>query len=248
MTNQSTVSHNEIERFNSIADDWWNPSGKFAPLHRLNPIRLEFIRDHLCKHFSLDQLATKPLDGLDIIDIGCGGGILAEPISRLGGSVTGIDAGKENIRIAKDHAELMGLNINYFHTLPEDLTTHKISYDVVLNMEIVEHVADINMFLEIAAGLIKPGGVMVISTLNRTWKSLALAKIGAEYILRWLPTGTHKWEKFIRPSELADCLKSSNVEIIDLKGITYRPFFDDWKLSTDLSVNYVAFSVKKEIK
>ena len=247
MTNQSTASQNEIKKFTSIADNWWDLSGDFAPLHRLNPIRLKFIRDHLCKHFSLDLLANKPLDGLDIIDIGCGGGILTEPISRLGGTVTGIDAGLENIKIARNHAQLMELNINYIHKLPEELCLHENLYDVVLNMEIVEHVPDLDKFLKTTSSLIKPGGVMVNSTINRTLKSLALAKVAAEYVLRWLPAGTHKWQKFVRPTELASILKSSEVEIIDLKGMTYRPFFDEWKLSKDLSVNYLAFSIKKQI-
>jgi 2-polyprenyl-6-hydroxyphenyl methylase/3-demethylubiquinone-9 3-methyltransferase len=245
MTNQSTASQDEIEKFIAIADDWWNPSGDFAPLHRLNPVRLKFIRDHLCKYFSRDQLANKPLEGLDIIDIGCGGGILAEPITRLGGNVTGIDAGLKNIKIARHHAELMGLDINYLHKLPESLGSHEGLYDVVLNMEVVEHVADLNNFLTITAALIKPGGVIVISTLNRTWKSLALAKVAAEYVLQWLPIGTHDWRKFVKPSELAAGLAPSGIEITDVKGMTYRPFNDDWQLSNDITVNYLVFCIKK---
>ena len=244
MTNTTTASQNEIDRFTSIADAWWDTNGDFAPLHRLNPVRLEFIRNHLCKHFTRDPLAPKPLNGIEIIDVGCGGGILTEPVARLGGAVTGIDAGLENINIARHHAKMVGLNINYLHKLPEELGSHKGLYDVVLNMEVVEHVADLDMFLKTTANLIKPGGVMVLSTLNRTWKSLALAKIAAEYVLRWLPTGTHDWKKFVRPSELAAGLASNEVEIIDLKGMTYRPFEDDWRLSEDLAINYLAFSVK----
>jgi 2-polyprenyl-6-hydroxyphenyl methylase/3-demethylubiquinone-9 3-methyltransferase len=245
MTNQSTASKDEIKRFIAIADDWWNPNGDFAPLHRLNPVRLMFIKDHLCKYFSRVPLATRPLEGLDIIDIGCGGGILSEPITRLGGNVTGIDAGLENIRIARHHAELMGLDINYLHKLPESLGSHKNLYDVALNMEVVEHVADLNVFLTTTSALIKPGGVMILSTLNRTWKSLALAKIAAEYLLQWLPIGTHDWKKFVRPSELADGLSSNGIEIIDLKGMTYRPINDDWKLSNDTDVNYLVFCIKR---
>ena len=245
MTNPSTASPNEIDKFIAIADAWWDPNGDFAPLHRLNPVRLKFIRDHLCNHFSRDPLASKPLDGLNIIDIGCGGGILAEPIARLGGTITGIDAGLENINIARHHAQIGGLNINYLHKLPEDLCSHKGLYDAVLNMEVIEHVADLDAFLMATSKLINPGGVMVLSTLNRTWKSLALAKIGAEYVLRWLPIGTHDWRKFVRPSELAAGLAAKNVEVTDLKGLTYRPFDDDWGLSKDLAINYLAFGVKK---
>ena len=246
MTNQSTASRKEIDRFTSIADAWWDLNGDFAPLHRLHPVRLKFIRDHLCKHFSRDPLTSKPLNGLEIIDVGCGGGILSEPIARLGGTVTGIDAGLENINIARHHAELENLNINYLHRLPEDLASHKDLYDVVLNMEVVEHVANLDAFLRATAQLIKPGGVMVLSTLNRTWKSLALAKIAAEYVLRWLPVGTHDWRKFVRPSELSAGLASQKIKIIDFKGMSYRPLNDDWKLTRDLSINYLAFCIKTD--
>jgi len=244
-TAPSTASADEIARFTAIADAWWDPVGDFAPLHRLNPLRLEFIRDHVCRHFGRDPLALRPFDGLDVIDIGCGGGILAEPMCRLGGAVTGIDAGLENIDIARHHAELSGLNINYRHQLPEELGAEKGRYDVVLNMEVVEHVADLDVFLGAAANLVKPGGVMVLSTLNRTLKSLALAKIGAEYILRWLPPGTHDWKKFVRPSELAAGLDPRGVTITDLKGMSYTPISGDWRLSRDLAVNYLAFAEKE---
>ena len=244
MTAQSTASPDEIARFTAIADAWWDPNGDFAPLHRLNPVRLEFIRDHLCQHFNRDPVTVNPLEGLNIIDIGCGGGLLAEPMVRLGGAVTGIDAGAENIDIARHHAEGAGLEIDYRHQLPEDLGTQKGRFDVVLNMEVVEHVANLDVFLEAAAGLVKPGGVMVLSTLNRTWKSLALGKVAAEYVLRWLPPGTHDWKKFVRPSEMASGLEPHGVEITDLKGMTYKPVEGDWRLSRDLAVNYLAFGVK----
>jgi len=243
MTAPSTASKDEIARFTAIADAWWDPAGDFAPLHRLNPVRLEFIRDHLCRHFDRDALSVRPFDGLDVIDIGCGGGLLAEPMRRLGAAVTGIDAGLENIDIARHHADLVGLDIDYRHQLPEDLGQDKGRYDVVLNMEVVEHVADLDLFLGAAASLVKPGGVMVLSTLNRTLKSLALAKIGAEYVLRWLPPGTHDWKKFVRPSELAAGLEAHGVRFTDLKGMTYT-LSGDWRLSRDLDVNYLAFAVK----
>ncbi|MDA1090294.1 MAG: bifunctional 2-polyprenyl-6-hydroxyphenol methylase/3-demethylubiquinol 3-O-methyltransferase UbiG [Proteobacteria bacterium] len=241
----STASPDEIARFTAIAEAWWDPTGDFAPLHQLNPVRLEFIRDHIAGHFDRDPLGGNPLDGLDIIDIGCGGGLLAEPMRRLGATMTGIDAGKKNIDVARLHAELSGLDIEYRHQLPEDLSAEKSRYDVVLNMEVVEHVADLDVFLGAAAGLIRPGGVMVLSTLNRTLKSLALAKIGAEYVLRWLPIGTHDWRKFVRPSELAAGLKAHGVEITKLKGMSYAPIDRDWRLSRDLDVNYLAFGVKR---
>lgn len=247
---RSTAAADEIARFTAIADAWWDPTGDFAALHRLNPVRLEFIRDHVCRHFGRDPLADKPFAGLAVIDIGCGGGLLAEPMARLGAAVTGIDAGRENIDIARVHAEQSGLDIDYRHRLPEDLCSdeggsEKGRYDVVLNMEVVEHVADLDAFLGAAAGLVRRRGVMALSTLNRTMKSLALAKIGAEYVLRWLPPGTHDWRKFVRPSELAAGLNAHGVDITGLEGMTFGPIDGDWRLSRDLSVNYLAFGVKR---
>jgi len=240
----STASEDEVARFTAIAEAWWDPKGDFAPLHRLNPVRLEFIRDHVCRHFGRDPMAGKPLQGLDVIDIGCGGGLLAEPMCRLGAAVTGIDAGLENIDIARHHAGLMGLEIDYHHQLPEQLAKEKGRFDLVLNMEVIEHVADLGAFLGAAAGLVKEGGVMALSTLNRTIKSLALAKVGAEYVLRWLPPGTHDWKKFVRPSELAAGLEAHGVRLTDLQGMSYNPLEDEWRLSPDLSVNYLAFAEK----
>ncbi len=243
-TAPSTASPDEIARFTAIAEAWWDPVGDFRPLHQLNPARLEFIRDHMCRHFSRDAMKPAPFKGLAVIDIGCGGGLLAEPMARLGAAVTGIDAGKENIEVARLHAEQMGLDIDYRHRLPEDLGAEKGRYDLVLNMEVVEHVADLDAFLAASANLVKPGGVMAASTLNRTLKSLALAKIGAEYVLRWVPPGTHDWRKFVRPSELAAGLERHGVEITDLKGMSYDPIGRGWRLSGDLAVNYLAFGVK----
>ncbi|NQU60174.1 MAG: bifunctional 2-polyprenyl-6-hydroxyphenol methylase/3-demethylubiquinol 3-O-methyltransferase UbiG [Rhodospirillales bacterium] len=240
----STASDDEIARFTAMAEAWWDPAGKFRPLHQINPVRLEFIRDHVCGHFGRDALGDKPLKDLDVLDIGCGGGLLSEPMRRLGANVTGIDAGEANIKIALAHAEQSGLDIDYHHRLPEDLATEKGRFDVVLNMEVVEHVADVGMFLGASTALMKPKGVMVISTLNRTLKSLALAKIGAEYVLRWLPRGTHDWRKFLRPSELAHGLEKTGVEVTQLKGMTYNPIADEWRLSADLAVNYLGFAKK----
>jgi 2-polyprenyl-6-hydroxyphenyl methylase/3-demethylubiquinone-9 3-methyltransferase len=241
-----TVSGDEIARFAAIADEWWDTEGKFRPLHQLNPARLTFIRDHLAAHFGRDALGGKPLDGLSVLDIGCGGGLLCEPMTRMGAKVTGIDAGAEAIAVARAHAAEMGLEIDYLHRPPEDLGVEPGSYDVVMTMEVVEHVADLPQFLAAAAELLKPGGAMVLSTLNRTVKSLALAKIGAEYLLRWVPTGTHDWRKFRRPSELANDLRPLGIEVRALKGIVYRPLADTWDLADDLDVNYLMYGLKGE--
>ena len=247
-TGPSTASADEIARFTAMAAAWWDPAGKFRPLHQINPVRIEFIRDNVCGHFGRDPLSNEPLKGLDIIDIGCGGGLLSEPMRRLGANVTGIDAGEANIKIAQAHAGQSGLDIDYHHRLPEDLakemTRKKGRFDVVLNMEVVEHVADVGMFLKASTDLMRPKGVMVISTLNRTLKSLALAKIGAEYVLRWLPRGTHDWRKFLRPSELAHGLEDAGAEITQLKGMAYNPLTDEWRLTDDLAVNYLGFAKK----
>jgi 2-polyprenyl-6-hydroxyphenyl methylase/3-demethylubiquinone-9 3-methyltransferase len=240
----STAAADEIARFAAISDAWWDPMGDFRPLHQLNPERLEFIRDHVARHFGLDPLKDRPFKGLNILDIGCGGGLLTEPMRRLGATVTGIDADKKAITIARAHAKKSGLDIAYHHRLPEDLGREKQRFDVVLNMEVVEHVADLEAFLMAAGGLVRPSGVMVLSTINRTLKALALAKIGAEYVLRWLPRGTHDWRKFVRPSELRGGLEKAGVEITDIKGLVYNPLFDHWRLSGDLAVNYLAFAVK----
>jgi len=241
----STAAAAEVERFAAQAEAWWDSQGAFRPLHRLNPVRLEFIRDRACRHFGRDPMAPAPLAGLRVIDIGCGGGLLAEPMCRLGAHVTGIDAAAENIATARRHAELSGLAIDYHARLPEDLAREKGRFDLVLNMEVIEHVADLDAFFAAAAGLMAPGGAMALSTLNRTLKSLALAKVGAEYILRWLPAGTHDWRKFVRPSELAAGLRRAGVEITELRGMTYSAIADDWRLSDDLAVNYLAFAAGK---
>ena len=240
----TTASAEEIARFTAVAEGWWDPDGDFRPLHQLNPPRITFIRNHLCAHFGLDPDAREPLKGLKLIDIGCGGGLLSEPMARLGADVTAIDAGEKNIQIASLHAEQTGLKIDYRHILPEEMAKLKDRYDVVLNMEVIEHVADLGAFMEASAGLLKPGGAMFFSTLNRTLKSLALAKIGAEYILRWLPIGTHDWNKFVKPSELGAALRPHGVELKDLKGIKFNPLNDEWTVTMDLDINYMGYGVK----
>ena len=244
-TVRSTASPDELAHFSAMAESWWDPHGKFRPLHNLNPSRLRFIRDHLIDHFELSPDAAQPLAGLTLLDIGCGGGLLSEPLCRLGARVTGIDASEKTVGVASLHAEQSKLDIDYRCMLPEDLAKAGESFDIVLNMEVVEHVADVELFLKACTNLVKPNGAMVLSTINRTFKSLALAKIGAEYILRWLPAGTHNWRKFVRPSELTNGLLSAGMDITTLMGMTYNPLSDKWSLTRDLDVNYLAFAIHK---
>jgi 2-polyprenyl-6-hydroxyphenyl methylase/3-demethylubiquinone-9 3-methyltransferase len=243
--NSSTASAEEIARFTAMADAWWDPNGKFKPLHQINPVRIGYIRDLICQQYDSDPKAAKPLDGIKILDIGCGGGLLCEPMRRLGATVTGIDAGEKNVAIASSHAKQSGLDINYRHQLPEDLTKTKGTFNVVLNMEVIEHVTDVDAFLKASASLVKPGGLMVLSTINRTLKAFVLAKVGAEYILRWLPVGTHDWRKFVKPSELARGLRPYGLDITDVTGMIYNPFKNTWSLSDDLNVNYLVSAIKK---
>ncbi len=240
----TTANPEEIARFSAMAEAWWDPTGKFKPLHKFNSNRVAFIRDRVAAHFDRDPLGELPLDGLRLLDVGCGGGLLGEPMRRLGAAVTGIDASAKNIGVAALHAEQSGLDIDYRNALPEDLLAEEVRFDVVLNMEIVEHVADLGLFLEVSSRLLKPGGMMFVATISRTLKSLALAKIGAEYVLRWLPVGTHDWRKFVRPSELAAGLRPNGVAVRELKGMTFRPLADRWDLTDDLDVNYLACCVK----
>jgi 2-polyprenyl-6-hydroxyphenyl methylase / 3-demethylubiquinone-9 3-methyltransferase len=243
---KATASADEVARFAAIADAWWDPNGEFRALHRLNPTRIAYIRDRIAGHFGRDSLAPRPLSGLRILDIGCGGGLVAEPLARLGAAVTGIDADQRGVQIAEAHAQKSGLSIRYRCTLPEDLLrADEPPFDAVVSMEVVEHVTDPRAFLSLCADLLRPGGVLVLSTINRTLKSLALAKIGAEYILRWVPVGTHDWRKFVRPSELAAGLRRCGIQVEDVTGMRYNPLFDQWSLSaTDLDVNYLLSATK----
>lgn len=243
----STVDPEEIARFTALAEAWWDPDGEFRPLHRLNPTRIAFIRDRVAAHHRRDPLKARPLRGLTLLDVGCGGGLLSEPMARLGARVTGIDAAEKSIHIARAHAEQSGLSIDYRHATAEALAQDIIpgggGFDVVLNMEVVEHVANLDTFLAATSALVKPGGAMVVATLNRTAKAFALAVVGAEYVLGWLPRGTHDWRKFVRPSELAAGLRPHGGEIREFTGVAYNPITDKWGLSPDLSVNYMAFAV-----
>lgn len=243
-TNPTTIDPAETARFGAIAAEVWDPHGKFRPLHQLNPARLQFLRDHLTEYFGGDKAAARPLVGLSIVDVGCGGGILTEPLARLGATVVGIDAAAENIAVAAAHAAEAHLDIDYRCTTAEALAETGARFDAVIAMEIVEHVSDVGLFLGATAALVRPGGAFAIATLNRTVKSLLLAKIGAEYILRWLPAGTHDWRRFLKPSEIAMHLRRSGLTVRDATGVVYSPLTDEWLLSKDLDVNYMMFAAK----
>jgi 2-polyprenyl-6-hydroxyphenyl methylase/3-demethylubiquinone-9 3-methyltransferase len=240
----STVDEGEIERFSRIAEEWWDPKGKFAPLHRLNPVRLGYIRDRTAAHWQRDPLGGSPLAGLSLLDIGCGGGLLCEPMTRLGAAVTGIDAAQRNTATARLHAERQGLAIDYREATAEALTAEGQQFDIVLALEIVEHVANVDLFLQSCGRLAKPGGLVFLSTLNRTAKAWALAIAGAEYVMRWLPRGTHDWRKFLKPSEVVRGLRSGGVEAQEIVGVVYSPLSRAWSLNArDLDVNYMLYGV-----
>jgi 2-polyprenyl-6-hydroxyphenyl methylase / 3-demethylubiquinone-9 3-methyltransferase len=235
----ASIDAAEVARFAAMADEWWAPGGKFAPLHRMNPVRLAYVRDQLTAHFGRDGTADRPLDGLRILDIGCGGGLLCEPLARLGARITGIDAGAEAIAVARQHATDSGLDIDYQHASAEDLAAAGEHFDVVLTMEVVEHVADPAAFVATAAALLTNGGAMILATLNRTPKSFLAAIVGAEYVLRWLPVGTHDFRKFVRPSELAAMIRRSGLAIADVSGLDYSPLTGTWRIGRNLDVNYM---------
>ena len=233
----NSINKKEIEKFSKIAEEWWDPTGKFKPLHIFNPIRIKYIKDNLIKDFNIKS-SNKPLKNIRILDIGCGGGLLSEPMCRLGANVVGIDASKKNIEVARFHAKKNKLKIDYKITSPEKLKT-KIKFDVILNMEIVEHVENIDFFIKESSKLLKKNGIMFVATLNRTLKSYALAIIGAEYILKWLPIGTHDWEKFIRPNDLITISKKNRLAFKKLDGMQFNLLNNSWKVSNDTSVNYI---------
>jgi len=241
----NTIDQGEIEKFQAMAAEWWDPNGKFKPLHMLNPTRLDYIIDQIAAEFGRDPKAAAPFAGLRILDIGCGGGLLSEPMARLGAEVVGADAAERNIPVAQIHAEQSGLEIDYRHTTAEALAAAGEAFDVVLNMEGVEHVADPQAYIDACQRLLKPGGLMICSTINRNPKSFAMAIVGAEYVMRWLPKGTHEWSKFITPDELYDLIRKAGLEPVDRKGFVFNPVTWNWRTSDrDLSVNYVTASVR----
>ncbi|WP_417605697.1 bifunctional 2-polyprenyl-6-hydroxyphenol methylase/3-demethylubiquinol 3-O-methyltransferase UbiG [Primorskyibacter flagellatus] len=242
---QTTVDPSEIAKFEAMAAEWWDPNGKFKPLHMLNPCRLDYITSQISEEFDRDLNALRPFEGLRILDIGCGGGLLCEPMARLGATVVGADAAEGNIPVAQVHAQQSGLEIDYRHTTAEAMAAAEEQFDVVLNMEVVEHVADPLAYLTACKDLLKPNGLHICSTINRNPKSFAMAIVGAEYVMRWLPKGTHEWAKFITPEELFELMRKAGLDPVDRKGFVFNPITWQWRLSDrDLSVNYVTASLK----
>ncbi len=237
----TTINREEIQKFSDLADEWWDVNGKFKPLHMFNPIRIEYITEKIKQEFNLINRNNDFLKDLKILDIGCGGGLISEPLARLGGEVTGIDASEKNIKVAKLHSKKNNLNINYLNKSPEQLNNSE-KFDIVLNLEVVEHVENVDLYIKSCSNLLKKNGVMFTATLNRTIVSYIKAIVGAEYILRWLPIGTHDWNKFIKPEELEKKLSSANFSTIDVKGLEFNPLFNKWKKSDNLSVNYIICS------
>jgi len=238
----TSVNKKEIDKFSKMANEWWDPEGKFKPLHKFNPTRIKYIKENIINNFKLKN-KSKPLSGIKILDIGCGGGLLSEPMSRMGANVTGIDASDKNIKIAKLHSKKNKLKINYLCSSPEKLKIEK-KFDVILNMEIVEHVKDIDFFLKSCSKLLKKNGIMFVATINKTLKSYVFAIVGAEYILRWLPIGTHEWEKFVKPEDLEKILIKYDLSLNKLEGMNFNIIKDEWSISKDLSVNYIAKFIK----
>jgi len=247
--NMTTIDPQEIEKFAKMAQEWWSPTGKFKPLHKFNPIRLQFLKQKICAHFGLDFSAIAPFKNNDktikIIDIGCGGGLITEPFARMQADITGIDAGEKNIKIAQIHADESGLNINYEVGSAEEYVQKNQQFDVVFALEIIEHVSDVEKFVQSCSQLLKPNGLMFVATLNRTAKSLIMAKYGVEYILRWLPIGTHDWHKFLKPSEIEVFARKYDLQLQEIQGFNYNIFKDQWSLGEDLSINYMMVFTKK---
>jgi 2-polyprenyl-6-hydroxyphenyl methylase/3-demethylubiquinone-9 3-methyltransferase len=240
----TTVNTEEIAKFAAMADEWWDPKGKFKPLHKFNPVRLGYVRDNAIRHFGRDAGVRRPLEGLRVLDIGCGGGLLSEPLVRLGAAVTGIDAGEENIAIARLHAEQSGLAIDYRVVTAEALAAEGARFDIVLNMEVVEHVDNVPLYLKSCAQLVAPGGLLFTASINRTPRAFALAIVGAEYVLRWLPRGTHDYRKFLTPEEIAALLRRNGLKVTEKVGVVFHPLADEWRQSRDTGVNYMVLAEK----
>jgi len=238
----TTVNDAEIAKFTAMAEEWWNPDGKFKPIHKFNPVRLGYIREHLLAQFGRDGSLMRPFEGLSILDVGCGGGLLCEPLARLGATVTGIDAAERNIAVARIHAEQSGLDINYRATTSEALAAAGERFDMVLNMEVVEHVDNVPLYMKSCADLVKPGGLTLTATLNRTARAYALAIVGAEYVLGWLPKGTHDWKKFLTPEEIRTLITRNGLRVTAETGVVYHPLADEWRRSRDMGVNYMVMA------
>jgi 2-polyprenyl-6-hydroxyphenyl methylase/3-demethylubiquinone-9 3-methyltransferase len=245
-TRASSIDTAEVERFSRMAATWWDPRGPMAALHKFNPVRLAYIRDQAAARFDRDAKKLDCLKGLRMLDIGCGAGILSEPLARLGASVVGADPAEENIEAARAHAEATGVTVDYRATTAEDLAEVGEKFDVVLAMEVVEHVVDVPAFVDSCASMVKPGGLLIVATLNRTLKSFALAIVGAEYVLRWVPRGTHQWDKFVKPEELERAIEDAGLDVIGERGVIYNPLADRWQLSSDMDVNYMLVGSRPE--
>jgi len=243
-TKQTTIDQDEVARFSAMADEWWDPSGKFRPLHKFNPVRLQYIKEKVCENFDRDMNDPQAFKGLRILDIGCGGGLLSEPMARMGAKVMGADASEVNIEIAKIHAEQSGLDIDYRAVTSENLEADGEKFDIILNMEVVEHVADVNLFMTSCAKMVKPNGLMFVATINRTPKAKLLAIFMAENVLKWLPKGTHEYEKLVRPEEIEAPLNSENMAVVDRTGVFYNVLQDSWNKSRDMDVNYMVLATK----
>jgi 2-polyprenyl-6-hydroxyphenyl methylase / 3-demethylubiquinone-9 3-methyltransferase len=248
MPNASTVDDEEVARFAALAEEWWDPRGKMAPLHQFNPVRLGYVRKVICRHFERDAKRLDCLAGLRLLDIGCGGGLLSEPLARIGGEVVGVDPSAENVAAAKVHARDSEVAVDYRVGTAEALADAGERFDVVLAMEVVEHVADLQLFVRRCAEMVKPGGLMIVATINRTIKSFALAIVGAEYVLRWLPRGTHRWDRFVTPNELEIALEVAGLRLIDESGVMYDLLADRWRLADDTDVNYVMTAARDGLR
>jgi len=245
-TIEGTVDPSEVARFEAIARTWWDPRGPMRTLHKFNPVRLSFIRDEAARHFGRDPLETGCLEGLSLIDVGCGGGVLSEPLARMGAAVTGLDPAPTNIEVARLHAERSGIKVDYRGARIEDVVAAGERFDIVIAMEVVEHVADVDGFVAACCKAVKPGGLLFMATINRTMRAYALAIVGAEYILGWLPKGTHQWDKFVTPAELEGAIRHGGLDIVETTGVIYNPLADKWALSRDTGVNYMVFAVRRK--